>query len=162
MRFAIVADMHKAILLDAADIPSDGAWVDLSDASVEISSEDSAYPIEEALVGTQGRGWRASTPGKQTIRIAFDPPRHISRVAIAFEEHEVERSQEFAISWSTAPGAPWREVVRQQWNFSPRGSTSESEEYAVRLEGAALLQLEIDPDRGGNVALASLKRLRVA
>ena len=94
--------------------------------------------------------------------IAFDPPRRISRVAIEFEEHEVERSQEFAISWSTAPGAPWHEAVRQQWNFSPGGSTTETEEYVVNAEGAALLKLQIEPDRGRNTALASLKRLRVA
>ena len=143
------------------DTPPDHAWVDLSDAKVEISSEDSAYPIEGALVGLQGRGWRASVPGKQTIRITFDRPRHISRLGIEFEEDEVERSQEFAISWCTAPGAPWREAVRQQWNFSPGGSTVEAEEYAVNLDGVARLQLEIDPDRGRNTALASLKRLHV-
>lgn len=154
--------MHKAILNDGLDRPSDAAWLDLSDASVEISSEDPAHPIEGALVGGQGRGWRASTPGKQTITVTFDRPRHISRIGIEFEEDEVERSQEFSISWCTASGAPWREAVRQQWNFSPGSSTIEAEEYAVNLDGVARLQLQIDPDRGRNTAHASLKRWRVA
>jgi hypothetical protein len=154
--------MQKAILDASADALPDDAWLDLSDATVKISSEDPAHPIESALLGSQGRGWRASAPGKQTIRLEFDPPRRISRIAIEFEEAEVERSQEFAISWCAAPGAPLREVVRQQWNFSPAGSTIEAEEYAVKLDGVGCLQLDIDPDRGRNTALSSLKRLRVA
>ena len=152
--------MQKTILNDAVDAPSD-AWVDLSTASVEISSEDPAHPIERALGGTQGSGWRASRPGKQTVRLTFDTPRRISRIRIEFEEHEVERSQEFSISWSTAPGAAWREALRQQWNFHS-GTAVEAEEYAVNLDGVAGLQLEIDPDRGRNTAHASLKCLRLA
>jgi hypothetical protein len=154
--------MQKTIRNASADALPDAAWVDLSDATVEISSEDPAHSIESALVGSQGRGWRASAPGKQTIRVEFNQPRRISRIAIEFEDDEVERSQEFAISWCPAPGAPLREVVRQQWNFSPFGSTIEVEDYAVKLDGVRCLQLEIDPDRGRNTALASLKRLRVA
>jgi hypothetical protein len=153
--------MHKAILNRTVDLPSDGAWLELSDASVEISSEDPAYPIEGALIGQQGRGWRASAPGKQVISITFDRSRRISRIELEFEEHELERSQEFSISWRAAPGAPWREVVRQQWNFSPGGSTIEVEAYAVNLDAVASLQFEIDPDRGRNTARASLKRLRL-
>jgi hypothetical protein len=154
--------MHKRILNNPSDTPRDTRWIDLSDARVEISSEDVAHPIETALVGGQGDGWRAARPGKQTITVIFDRPRRISRIGIEFKEDEVERSQEFSIAWSTAPGAPWREALRQQWNFSPGGSATESEDYAVDLDSAALLQLEIDPDRGRNTAHATLKRLRVA
>jgi len=40
-----------------------------------------------------------------------------------------------------------KEVVRQQWSFSPHGSTEEIEEYAVNLSGITTLELRVDPDR---------------
>ena len=55
----------------------------------------------------------------------------MSRIGLEFQEDEVERSQEFSISGFTAPGAPWREALRQQGNFSPGGFATESEDYAV-------------------------------
>ena len=38
------------------------------------------------------------------------------------------------------------EVVRQQWNFSPHGTTEEIEDYTVDLSGVTVLELRIDPD----------------
>jgi hypothetical protein len=51
-------------------------WLDLdSIARVQLTSEDPASPIENAL-GTSPerneRGWRASGPGPQTITLSFD------------------------------------------------------------------------------------------
>ena len=39
-----------------------------------------------------------------------------------------------------------QEVIRQQWNFSPRGSTSEVERYDVNLERVSVLELSIRPN----------------
>jgi hypothetical protein len=36
--------------------------------------------------------------------------------------------------------------VTQQWNFSPAGSTTEVEDYAVSLQGVSALELAIQPD----------------
>ena len=152
--------MRKTILNDAVNTSSAG-WLDLSTACVEVSSEDPAHPIERALGGIPGSGWRASRPGKQMLRLTFDRRQRISRIQVEFEEHEVERSQEFAISWSSRPGAASREALRQQWNFHS-GAAVEAEEYAVDLEEVYCLQLEIDPDRDRNTARASLKGLRLA
>ena len=35
-----------------------------------------------------------------------------------FEEDEMMRTQEFVMRWSSDPGGPFREIARQQWNFS--------------------------------------------
>ena len=57
-------------------------WLDLdSIAHVQLTSEDPAFPIENAL-GTSPerneRGWRATSPGPQTITLGFDGPQHTS------------------------------------------------------------------------------------
>jgi hypothetical protein len=52
--------------------------------------------------------------------------------------------------------------VRQQWNFSPAGSTLEVEDYRVELNGVVMLELSIKPDIGGLEAIASLASWRVA
>jgi hypothetical protein len=58
--------------------------------------------------------------------------------------------------------APFREVVRQQWNFSPPSTSREFEEYRVELSGVNVLELVIVPDISGGVAYASLKSLRLS
>lgn len=70
--------------------------------------------------------------------------------------------QEFLLSWSPGPGQPCREIVRQQYHFSPGGSTRELENYHVELEGVRILELRITPDRSGGSAPASMTLLRVA
>lgn len=52
--------------------------------------------------------------------------------------------------------------MRQQYNFSPPGTTTEEQEYRVELAGVTALELEIVPDMGGSEARATLTRLRVS
>src|SRR5688572_11184749 len=94
-------------------------WMDLGRvARVEVTSEDPEHPIEAALLPSLGPGWRASRPGPQTVRLVFDGPRYIRRVRLRFVADGVARTQEFVLRWVDAASVP-REVVRQQWNFSP-------------------------------------------
>jgi hypothetical protein len=73
-------------------------WLDLDEiASVEVTSEDPNYPIEAALAGGEGRGWRAAEKGKQIIRIVFDNPRTLRRIRLEFAETQIERTQEFTL-----------------------------------------------------------------
>jgi hypothetical protein len=51
--------------------------------------------------------------------------------------------------------------VRQQWTFSPTGSTQEIEDSAVELKSVTKLELVIDPDRGRGRILATLNTLRL-
>jgi len=53
----------------------------------------------------------------------------VHRIQLRFVEPERERTQEFTIRWSSVDGGPAKEIVRQQWNFNPAGSTSEVEDY---------------------------------
>ena len=58
-------------------------------------------------------------------------------------------------------GGNGAEIVRQRWNFSPGGSTTERENYAVQLERVSMLELTIDPDVSGHAVFATLTALRV-
>jgi hypothetical protein len=138
-------------------------WLDLERAAtVEVTSEDEDFPIESSLSIEPRQGWRASQPGAQTIRLVFDGPQELKRISLVFEENEVTRTQEFVLQASSNTGGPFREIVRQQWNFSPPTSTREIEEYAVKLSNVALLELTIVPDISGSAVRASLKRLRLS
>ncbi len=55
-----------------------------------------------------------------------------------------------------------REVVRQQWTFSPGGSAIEVEDYTVDLPDVLSLELEIDPGRHDKQAIATLESIAIA
>jgi hypothetical protein len=142
--------------------PHDEGWLDLDDAAVvEVTSEEKEYPVESALVPGETRGWRAAASGTQTIRLIFDEPQRLTRIALVFEETETERTQEFVLRWSGDGGRSFREIVRQQWNFSPPKTTREDEEYQFDLSGVTVLELIIVPDISRGSARASLKSLRL-
>jgi hypothetical protein len=138
-------------------------WLDIDLlAEVEITSEDADYPIESALLPGTGPGWRAAQPGEQTICLLFDQPQSLRRVHLIFHESEQERTQEFVLRWSADGGQSYREIVRQQYNFSPPMATREVEDYEIDLEGVTALELKIVPDISGGSARASLTQLRLA
>jgi hypothetical protein len=143
--------------------PSGQAWLDVERmASVEVTSEENDYPIESALLGAENRGWRAATSGTQTIRLIFDEPQNLKRIWLVFEDSETTRTQEFVLRWSPDSGHSFREIVRQQWNFSSPDSAREIEDYTVELSGVTVLELIIAPDKSGGAARASLESLRLA
>ena len=137
-------------------------WLELEQmAQVEVTSEDPNFPIESALTSGKGPGWRAAEKGKQIIRIIFDKPRRLSRIRLEFSETEIERTQEFTLQWSAESGGPFRDIVRQQWSFSPHGSTSEVEDYQVDLDSVSVLELALRPDLTPGNAFATLAKWRV-
>jgi hypothetical protein len=155
--------MRKAVLpsYPAESRPSLDSWLDLEHlASLEISSEDPAHPFEDALGGEETEGWKAADPGPQSIRLKFDEPRAIRRIRLEFRETHFERSQEFSLS-AVAAGQK-RQIVRQQWSFSPNGSTTEIEDYDVILPDVSVIDLEIDPGRHDKQAHASLQSIAIA
>ena len=131
-------------------------------ADVEVSSEQSACPIESALLPDRGPGWRASEPGSQTVRLRFATPQRIARIRLVFVEEQTARVQEFVLRWLPAGGTTYREIVRQQYGFSPPGTVREQEDYTVDLADVAALELLINPDISGHPTPATLRELRVA
>ena len=145
------------------DISAERCWLELERATlVEVTSEADAYPIEGALLNDEKRGWRAGVPGIQTIRLLFDAPQTIQTIRVVFKEEEIVRTQEFVLRWLPHGVGSWKDIVRQQWNFSPPNTVDEYEEYNVELSSAAALELTINPDIARGEARASLARLQVA
>ncbi|MGJ0515655.1 MAG: discoidin domain-containing protein [Methylomicrobium sp.] len=156
--------MKKRIIADiSANERAATTWLNLEAlADVEITSESSEHPIEGALLSGTGRGWRAAKPGMQTIRLLFKKPQDINRIHLIFLESAIKRTQEYVLRGSRDEGQTWNEIVRQQWNFSPDGSTRETEDYTLALPGVTALELIITPDISGQRAFASLEKLRIA
>lgn len=157
MRKRIIAEVQKE------SVSAEQEWLNVEGiAEVEITSEDAAHPIESALLPGRASGWRAAGPGKQTIRLLFDHPQRLRRIWMNFVEPGAERTQEYVLRWSSDRGESFREIVRQQWNFSPQGATSEIEDHHVELPAVTVLELSIIPDISGGNAPASLAQLRLA
>ena len=143
--------------------PTDQHWLDVDRlAQVEITSEAAGHPIESALLPDTGPGWQAATGGEQTMRLLFDAPIRLSRIRLVFDEEQHVRTQEFALRWSPDGGQSYRQLVRQQYNFSPPTTTREVEDYTVNLDRVTALELSIVPDISGGEARASLARLQLA
>jgi F5/8 type C domain len=157
--------MRKRIINQTAEIGSrsNQQWLNLEHlAQVEVTSEEGGHPVESALMESGGSGWRAVHPGQQTVRLIFDDPQKVRRMRLVFREDEWERTQQFVLRWSSDGGQSYREILRQQYHFSPPGTTTESEDYTVEIDGLTALELSIVPDISGGPARASLAELRLA
>jgi hypothetical protein len=110
------------------------AWLNIEGApTVEITSEEKNYPVEAAFGSGDMQGWRAAEPGPQMVRLVFHQPQRLKRISVTFEEKEAPRTQEFVLRWSSDGGKSFREIVRQQWNFSPPETIREVEDYQLDL-----------------------------
>ena len=130
-------------------------------AQVEISSECSDYPIEFALLAGSNVGWKAADAGNQVIRLIFDEPQTIKHIELLFDEPEVARTQEIVLLWRMDKASIFREILRQQFHFSPPLTTRQSENYAVDLNQLKVLELRIIPDMSGVQSFAQLTKLRL-
>ena len=157
--------MRKTLINQTTEIttPSDLNYLDLEHlANVEISSESQEHPIESALVEGPESGWQAASSGEQTIRLIFDGPQTIKQIFLLFDEREQSRTQEFVLLWRRDNEDIFREILRQQYHFSPPHSAQEYENYAVDLKQLKALELRIIPDISGGNAYAKLSRLRLS
>ena len=157
--------MRKTLINQTTEktTPSDLNYLDLEHlANVEISSESQEHPIEAALVEGSESGWQAALPGEQTIRLVFDQPQTIKHIFLLFDEYEQSRTQEFVLLWRMDNEDSFREILRQQYHFSPPDSAQEIEDYTVDLKQLKALELRIIPDINGGEASAKLTRLRLS
>ena len=99
---------------------------------------------------------------RKADRLIFNQPQRLKRINLVFTETETSRTQEFVLRWRSGDDQSFREIVRQQWNFSPPQTARETEDYQVDLASVRALELVIVPDIDGGRAYASLENLRLA
>ena len=156
--------LRKQIIKAQADPPATmPGEIDIAAvATVQVTSEDPGHPVDHAFDGNRGPGgsrWVAGEPGEQTVILTFDAPQAIHRVILEVEEPEVARTQELQLAVSIDGGRTYRELLRQEYNFSPPGTTFEREDWEVSAEGVTHLRLVIKPDKGGKPCRATLTSL---
>jgi F5/8 type C domain-containing protein len=107
-------------------------------AGIGVTSEAEGASVESVFDLDSETGWRAENSGLQVIRITFGEPKTIRRIQLEFRESQFERTQEFTLH-ATAAGGERTEVIRQQWTFSPQGSTQEVEQGSLmKFAGSGL------------------------
>ena len=156
--------MQKRLVTAPAHVRrEDDAWLELENmAQVELTSEHADHPVEGALLAGRSAGWLAAEPGVQSIRLLFHQPQRLRRIRLRFDEPQAGRTQEFSLRWSPDGGRSFQDLVRQQYTFSPHGSTTELEDLNVDLAAVTTLELTIIPDQGQGHAHASLAEWRIA
>ena len=134
-------------------------------ATVQVTAEQADHPIDNAFDHDRGPGgsrWIADGPGEQTVILLFDSPQTIRTIGVEVEELAVSRTQELSVSVSLDGGRTYRELVRQEFNFSPPATSFERERWSTSEGAVTHLRLEIKPDKGGRVGRATLTALTLA
>jgi F5/8 type C domain len=128
------------------------------------SSEDPDHPLEHLIDGHRGRGgtrWASARPNTtEHIELEFEPPQQISRLVYEVEECHVERTQQVRVEVSTDHGRTYRQLLAQDYTFSPEGATFQHEELQLDVRPITHLQLTIIPNKGGS-GVATLTSLRL-
>ena len=143
----------------------EGAIPIASVATLQVTSEQAEHPIDHVFDDSRGPGgsrWIAEGPGEQMVILVFDRAQTIRRIAVEVEELAVSRTQELSVSVSSDGGRTYRELVRQEFNFSPPGTSFEREDWSVTAAAVTHLRLQIKPDKGGRVGRATLTSLALA
>ena len=126
--------------------PPDESWLNLDGAAVvEVTSEEKDYPVESALVSGQTRGWRADEAGAQTIRLVFDESQTLKRIALVFEENEIERTQEFVLRWSGDYGVRFKRLCASSGISVPQTPYAMSRSIGSNSQGSTFLNWSLCP-----------------
>lgn len=142
--------------------PMPDLWDVPSLATVLVTSEAPDHPVDHLFDESRGPGgsrWVAGANGEQTLILAFDRPQTLREVGIEAEESRLSRTQVICLATSADGGRTYRERIRQEFNFSPSGSTFEREAWAVAADGVTHLRLTVRPDKGDAPGRASLTTL---
>jgi len=123
-------------------------------ATIAYSSEELDHPVEHMLDGNSGAGatrWISARPNTiEHILVEFDRPQAISRLVYEVEEAERERNQEVRVEVSEDGGCTYRQILVQEYNFSPGGATYQREEQRFNLPQVSHLRLTIVPNKNGS------------
>lgn len=135
-----------------------------SHAVLAYTSDDPDHPIENLIDGHYGRRstfWAGARPNTtECIVVEFDQPQSVSCLIYEVEECSCERTQEVRVEVSSDGARTYRQVLVQEYTFSPAGATFQREEQRFNLPPVTHLRLTIVPDKHGS-GPAKLNSLRL-
>lgn len=158
--------LRKRLLAnDSANPAAFAGEIDIArHAVLAYSSDDPDHPIENLIDGHYGRGstfWAGAKPNTtERIVVEFDRPQSVSCMIYEVEESSCERTQEVRVEVSSDGGRTYRQVLVQEYTFSPAGATFQREEQRLSLPSITHLRLTIVPDKHGS-GPAKLNSLRL-
>jgi len=133
-------------------------------ATFRYSSESPLHPLEHLIDGRCGSGgtrWTgAHADSIEYIELEFEPPQEISRLIYEVEECHVARTQQVCVEVSVDHGRVYHEVLRQDYNFSPKGATFQHEELTLEPRPLTHVRLTIVPNKDGS-GIATLTSLQL-
>src|SRR5438876_10901682 len=120
-------------------------------ATVAYSSENRAHPVENLFDEYSGPGGTRWTSARldtiERILVEFDRPQTISRFVCEVEETMRDRTQEVRMEVSDDGGRVHRQILVQEYNFSPRGANLQREEQRFNLHRSTQLRVTIAPNK---------------
>jgi hypothetical protein len=135
-----------------------------SHAVLAYTSDDPDHPIENLIDGHYGRRgtfWAGAKPNTtECIVVEFDQPQSVSCLIYEVEESSCERTQEVRVEVSSDGARTYRQVLVQEYTFSPAGATFQREEQRLNVPPITHLRLTIVPDKRGS-GPAKLNSLRL-
>ncbi|MGB6485772.1 MAG: discoidin domain-containing protein [Steroidobacteraceae bacterium] len=135
-----------------------------SHAVLAYTSDNSDHPIENLIDGHFGRRstfWAGARPNTtECIVLEFDQPQSVSCLIYEVEECSCERTQEVRVEVSSDGARNYRQVLVQEYTFSPTGATYQREEQRLNVPPITHLRLTIVPDKSGS-GTAKLNSLRL-
>ena len=163
--------MLRKLIIPPAPHPTDPRTGDEAEgmyipelATVLVTSEAAEHPVDCLFDGHDGPGgtrWVAAVDGEQELILAFDTPQTIREVGLETEELQASRTQVLTLALSQNGGRTYREILRQEFNFSPPGTIFERERWTVPATMVSHLRVTIQPDKGGKLGRASLTSLTI-
>ena len=133
-------------------------------ATIAFSSESPAHPIEHLFDGHSGPGatrWISARPDTvERVIVEFDEPHSISHLVYEVEESVRERTQEVRVEVSENGDRTYRQILVQEYNFSPSGATYQREELRFNLLRVSRLRLTVVPNKNG-AGTATITTLRL-
>jgi F5/8 type C domain len=149
----------------SSTLPEQPGEIDIGrHATLVYSSEDHDHPLEHLIDGHCGRGatrWASARPNAtERIVLEFDHAQRISRLVYEVEECWQPRTQEVRVEVSSDHGRAYRQVLAQDYTFSPQGATFQHEDLRLDLPAITHLSLTIVPNKGGS-GVATLTSLRL-
>ena len=135
-----------------------------SHAVLAYTSDDPGHPIDNLIDGHYGRDstfWAGAKPNTmERIIVEFDHPQSVSWMVYEVEDCTCTRTQEVSVEVSLDGGRTYRQMLVQEYTFSPDGATFQREVQRLNLPPISHLRLTIVPDKHGS-GRAKLNSLRL-